>query len=173
MKQLLIILSVLFFASCSDDYIIENQIESIEAYIAAQYGEDYDAYISEGVYRYVGDNAFEDERERILIQDGSQVRINFDEYMFTNSPAEAPFFTNKHETASMEGYPFDTSKWILEPFEFKIGDEAMLSAVEEALIGCHRGDNIQVFITSDNGYGKQFFGNVPANTALMFDIEIL
>ena len=54
----------------------------------------------------------------------------------------------------------------------KIGAGSVIKGLDNALPSCRTGDTVQVFIPTDLGYGDKSAGVVPANTALMYLINI-
>ena len=157
MKRLIIVLVGLLVLSCADDDpIIDTQIRNIESYLTRTFGEDFDGYISEGVYRYIGGNALPQNDRGEPLKNGDRISIYLEECAFSSQPIHPSVYNNLDE----------------EPLMLRIGDETLFLAVENAMRGCLRGDSVQIFITSDHAYGKNYFGSLPPNTPLMFKIEI-
>ncbi len=71
------------------------------------------------------------------------------------------------------GQEFDNSKKRGEPFSFKVGAGMVIKGWEEGLIGMKVGGNRILVIPSEMGYGEKTMGPIPANSTLVFAIELL
>lgn len=71
------------------------------------------------------------------------------------------------------GQEFDNSKKRGEPFSFKVGAGMVIKGWEEGLIGMKVGGNRILVIPSEKGYGEKTMGPIPANSTLVFAIELL
>jgi len=68
---------------------------------------------------------------------------------------------------------FDSSVKRNQPFEFKLGKGQVIKGWDEGVALMHVGDKMTLRIPAALGYGAQAMGAIPANSTLVFDIELL
>ncbi len=68
---------------------------------------------------------------------------------------------------------FDSSKDRDQPFSFKVGGGQVIEGWDEGLTYMHIGDKATFTIPSNLAYGSQDQGVIPANSTLIFDIDLL
>ncbi len=68
---------------------------------------------------------------------------------------------------------FDSSVKRGQPFEFKLGVGQVIKGWDEAFLLLQVGDKATIKLTPELGYGAQAQGSIPANSTLIFDIELL
>ena len=74
----------------------------------------------------------------------------------------------------LDGTKFDSSRDPgKSPFEFTLGQGQVIKGWDEGLLGRRPGDRLQLIIPADLGYGASSQGSIPANSTLVFDIEVL
>ncbi|MEY4876589.1 MAG: hypothetical protein RL708_1738 [Bacteroidota bacterium] len=61
----------------------------------------------------------------------------------------------------------------IEPFGFVVGLGNVIKGWDEALILMQRGSKATFYISSPYAYGSKKMGNIPANSILIFDVEVL
>jgi FKBP-type peptidyl-prolyl cis-trans isomerase len=72
------------------------------------------------------------------------------------------------------GKVFDTSKKPgREPFSFTVGQGQVIKGWEQGLIGMQPGGVRELTIPAELGYGDQDMGQIPPNSTLHFEIELL
>lgn len=71
------------------------------------------------------------------------------------------------------GTQFDSSYDRNTPFEFTVGAGEVISGWELGLIGMKVGEKRKLTIPSALGYGSNAVGSIPANSTLIFEIELL
>ncbi len=71
-----------------------------------------------------------------------------------------------------DGTTFDSSWPRGEPFETTIPGQ-VIDGWNEGLVGARVGDRIRLTIGSDKAYGSTARGEIPADSALMFDIDVV
>ncbi len=139
----LVVLAVIFMASCSKDYAKINREEILD-YLEANNleAEEHES----GLFYIIEETG-----------DGNHPNItNEVEVRYTGTLLDGTFFdgTQDGETASF-------------PLEYLIpGWQIGIPLLE-------RGGSGKFFIPSELGYGSQATGNIPANSVLIFDIELV
>jgi FKBP-type peptidyl-prolyl cis-trans isomerase len=63
--------------------------------------------------------------------------------------------------------------WSGQPFTFKLGAAQVIPGWEEGLVGQRVGSRLVLVVPPDLGYGKKAQSGIPANSTLIFAIEIL
>lgn len=91
---------------------------------------------------------------------GSNVAVQYTGYLYD---AAKP---------SSKGTTFDTSVG-RSPFEFKVGGGAVIKGFDEGVKGMKVGGKRTVLIPASMGYGATAVGTIPANSNLVFDIELV
>jgi peptidylprolyl isomerase len=71
------------------------------------------------------------------------------------------------------GSKFDSSKDRNQPFSFKVGAGQVIRGWDEGLTLLKVGDKATLTIPAELGYGSRDMGTIPANSTLIFDIEVL
>ncbi len=72
-----------------------------------------------------------------------------------------------------DGVQFDNSYVRGQPFTFTVGEGKVIKGWEEGLIGMKVGGQRVLVIPPDMAYGSAQVGPIPANSALVFTIELL
>lgn len=68
---------------------------------------------------------------------------------------------------------FDTSRERGTPFTFKLGQREVIPGWDEGIALLQEGDVATFTIPAALGYGSQGVGNIPANSILIFEVELL
>ncbi len=68
---------------------------------------------------------------------------------------------------------FDSSKDRNKPFTFKVGSGQVIEGWDEGLSYLRVGDKATLTIPSELGYGERAQAAIPANSTLIFDIEVI
>lgn len=68
---------------------------------------------------------------------------------------------------------FDSSVQRNTPFEFRVGQGAVIKGWDEAFLLLKEGDKATIKFGPELGYGAQAQGPIPANSTLIFDVELL
>lgn len=71
------------------------------------------------------------------------------------------------------GSKFDSSYDRNQPFEFVLGSESVIEGWERGMLGMKRGEKRKLEIPSSMGYGNYVTGSIPANSGLIFEVELL
>lgn len=61
----------------------------------------------------------------------------------------------------------------VEPFKFTLGAGQVIKGWDEGLLGMKVGEKKTLTITPDKGYGNRAIGAIPANSTLIFDVELV
>jgi peptidylprolyl isomerase len=73
----------------------------------------------------------------------------------------------------LNGQKFDSSYDRNQPFETQIGVGQVIQGWDEGLLGMKVGGKRKLTIPPELGYGNQDMGNIPPNSTLIFEIELL
>jgi peptidylprolyl isomerase len=68
---------------------------------------------------------------------------------------------------------FDSSVQRGQPFEFKIGAGQVIKGWDEAFLLLQEGDKATIKFGPELGYGDRAMGKIPANSTLIFDVELI
>lgn len=79
--------------------------------------------------------------------------------------------TCHYKGSLINGKVFDNSYERKCPEAFRVND--LISGFQIALVNMHIGDHWIVYIPAEMGYGSQRAGDIPANSTLIFEIELL
>jgi peptidylprolyl isomerase len=79
-----------------------------------------------------------------------------------------------HYTGTLEnGTKFDSSYDRNRPFQFKLGAGQVIKGWDEGLATMKVGSKRKLIIPPDLGYGSRPVGPIPANSTLIFEVELL
>lgn len=129
-------------------------------------------------YRFIPTYYEEGREDWQSVEVGSTVEILFDAYIFSGSePSKAAlYWSNVPETISeLENSNNKQASltWSTEPLTFKVGNGDVIDGLDQALVGCHNQDSVQLYISYNMAYGKQLVGTVPKKSAVAWYIKIL
>lgn len=71
------------------------------------------------------------------------------------------------------GQVFDSSVDRGTPFTFVLGEGKVIRGWDEGLVGMKVGGKRELIIAPDYGYGSQAVGSIPANSTLIFQVQLL
>lgn len=72
-----------------------------------------------------------------------------------------------------DGSTFDSSYDRGEPFETQIGVGHVIEGWDKGVVGMKAGGKRKLTIPPEMGYGEQAVGPIPANSTLIFEVELL
>ena len=79
-----------------------------------------------------------------------------------------------HYTGTLEnGTKFDSSLDSGQPFKFKLGAGDVIKGWDKGVLGMKVGEKRKLIIPASLGYGAQAIGSIPANSTLIFEVELL
>ena len=78
-----------------------------------------------------------------------------------------------YEGRLTNGTVFDSSYQRGEPIEFEVGTGQVIPGWDQGLLGVRAGQKLRLEIPADMAYGNRAVGPIPANSALIFDVEIV
>lgn len=73
----------------------------------------------------------------------------------------------------LDGSPFDNSYDRGQPFTFPLGGGRVIKGWDEGIAYLHVGDSATLIIPSDLGYGSMNRPTIPANSTLIFDVQLM
>lgn len=73
----------------------------------------------------------------------------------------------------LDGTKFDSSKDSGTPLDFTVGSGSLIQGFEEGVIGMKVGGIRKITIPPEIGYGDIEKQNIPANSTLVFEVELL
>jgi FKBP-type peptidyl-prolyl cis-trans isomerase FkpA len=73
----------------------------------------------------------------------------------------------------VDGTKFDSSVDRNQPFDFKLGAHQVIAGWDEGVAGMHVGETRKLVIPAALGYGANATGPIPANSTLVFQVELL
>lgn len=128
------------------------------------------------IYRYISTMYEEGREERAIAERGDELSITYTAYVFTNNKPSAANMFATNDQASIDqlialGLTPDYG-WTNEPVTIRLGHGDILSSLDTALEGCREGDNVEIYLTFEEGYGKHHVGMVPSKSAQMWVIDI-
>ena len=129
------------------------------------------------IYRYIATYYDEGRENRATVERGSDIEIIYKAYIFTGSkPSAANLYATNDATAiaELEAAGLNTSyEWTTDPLLVHFGREEILPALETALEGCKEGDSVEIYLTYDVAYGKNYVGMVPSKSSVVWYIDIM
>jgi FKBP-type peptidyl-prolyl cis-trans isomerase len=73
----------------------------------------------------------------------------------------------------LDGGVFDDSRARQQPFSFWVGEGQVVEGLDEGLLGAAEGELRVLTIPPNRGYGSDRKPNIPPNSTLIFEVELL
>jgi peptidylprolyl isomerase len=92
----------------------------------------------------------------------------------TGEKADSADLVTVHYTGFLtDGKVFDSSVERDEPFKFRLKLQPVIPGWEEGIKLIGKGGKVKLIIPPSLGYGMVPMGNIPANSTLVFDVEMI
>lgn len=101
------------------------------------------------------------------VEIGRQVAINY-----TGRLLNGKVFDTSIESVAKENGIYE-SRRPYEPLSYRVGEQSLIRGWEKGIINQPAGSKLTLIIPSALGYGPQSLGVIPANSSLIFDLEIV
>ena len=101
------------------------------------------------------------------VEIGRQVAINY-----TGRLLDGKVLDTSIESVAKENGIYDSRRHY-EPLSYRVGEQSLIRGWEKGVINQPAGSKLTLIIPSALGYGPQDLGNIPANSSLIFDLEIV
>lgn len=189
-----VVCAAAFVVSCSNetDTTLTSQQSNIEKYlqnshqprlipeskIGESLEENPEYYTQWGldIFRYIATMYNEGRNELPVIKSGDSIAITYSAYIFTGSKPSIDnlFATNDAQhIEQLKGEGLNTEhEWSSEPKVVKVGSDDLLASLSTALVGCHEGDTVEIYLTYKQAYGKHYVGDVPSRSPQVWIITI-
>jgi FKBP-type peptidyl-prolyl cis-trans isomerase len=89
------------------------------------------------------------------------------------TPQKSQTVTVQYTGILFDGTKFDSSRDRNIPFSFRIGEGRVIKGWDEGIATMKVGGRRQLIIPAALAYGSQSTGSIPANSPLIFDVEVL
>lgn len=92
----------------------------------------------------------------------------------TGQPVKVGDTVSVHYIGALaDGTKFDSSYDRGEPISFTVGAGQLIKGFDQGVVGMQVGGKRKVTIPPELGYGAQQIGPIPANSTLVFDVELV
>jgi FKBP-type peptidyl-prolyl cis-trans isomerase len=92
----------------------------------------------------------------------------------TGTEAKAGNTIQAHYTGTLtNGEKFDSSYDREEPLSFKLGVGQVIQGWDQGIVGMKVGGKRRLTIPPELGYGSRAVGPIPANSTLVFEVELV
>lgn len=110
-----------------------------------------------------------------LNADGSVSKLIIDDVVLGSGDAvKTGDAVSVHYIGTLQnGQQFDNSYLDSEPFEFTVGEGEVIDGWDEGVLGMKQGGQRILVIPAEMAYGDRQMGPIPANSTLVFAIELL
>ena len=118
-----------------------------------------------------------------VVKQGDEVGIYFELYNATYTkqngslapvPTTALYSNKKFIQDTLRKLNLNTEYWpsCEEPLNAKVGSGELITGLNRGLVGCRKGDSVLLFITSNLAFGEKPTSIIPANTAILYIVNI-
>jgi peptidylprolyl isomerase len=88
-------------------------------------------------------------------------------------PSKGDRLTVHYSGKLTNGTKFDSSYDRNQPFTFMVGEGQVIVGWDEAFAQLHQGDKAILTVPAEAAYGNREVGGIPANSTLIFEVELL
>lgn len=113
------------------------------------------------------------EQQEINFSTNSGVQIKITEKGNGIKPATGDRITVHYTGKLTNGTKFDSSVDRSQPFTFTLGIGQVIKGWDDAFAVLQTGDKATIVIPPTLGYGERAAGKIPANSTLIFDVELI
>lgn len=135
-----------------NDYIEANNLTNVKEYNDPTYG-------IRIIWQEVSDSGVEIELGDTLVVD------------YTGKLLSDRVFDSSIETVARDNNIYTSSREYI-PLKFRLGLGSLIFGFEYGIAQMEEGDKATVFIPSDSGYGRNSNGDIPANSPLIFEMDL-
>lgn len=89
------------------------------------------------------------------------------------SPESGQMVTAHYHGTLLDGEVFDSSVTRGQPFSFPVGMGRVIKGWDEAFLEMKKGEKRKLILPAKIAYGQRAAGSIPANSILVFDVELL
>lgn len=176
MKRFLLILSLLWFASCTSDVKIRliEQEERIDSYLESRF-KDSTIVRNGGSAKVImqRDSVMRDSlgREILLpkLEYGDTLSLYYAGYVFTSSPSTL-FATNVKEVAEKAGLDLVNPDY--NPLKICFDRGVLIPGLENGLIGSYKMEHSIILFSAEYGFGNKQQYSIPKLSALSYEVWI-
>jgi len=118
-------------------------------------------------------NINDEEMPSLQAQDGTNNMENTNTQVAKNGDVLVMNYTGRLEDGTVFDSNVDSKFGHVQPFEFTLGAGQVIAGWDEGLLGMKVGEKKTLTITPDKGYGSVDYGPIPANSTLIFDVELV
>lgn len=166
MKRVILVLSILIFAACSNDVKLTliSQEEKIDSYISTTFRDS-------TVVRNNGSNRVVLSRNESepMAEKGDYIHFYYAGYVFNNSPSMI-FATNLEAVAEQSGLVVTNPDYSV--MKATLSDGELIPGLVYGLEGVHQGEHCIILFAADLGFGAQKQYNIPRLSALAYEIWV-
>ena len=113
------------------------------------------------------------QEKKTVTPDTTELKIT-DEVVGTGAEAKAGSNISVNYLGTLlDGTKFDSSYDRNQPFEFKLGSGQVIAGWDQGFAGMKVGGKRKLVIPASLGYGASGVGSIPANSTLVFEVELL
>lgn len=112
-------------------------------------------------------------QEEIILTTPSGVTIKLLKKGDGPKPSTGDKITVHYKGRLTDGAIFDSSYGRNQPFSFVLGTGQVIQGWDDAFAMMQTGDQAEIIIPPALGYGNEAMGKIPANSTLIFNVELL
>ena len=120
-----------------------------------------------------GINTNQQQTETQTKEQPNTTQNNMDKTIAKNGDTLVMNYTGRLKNGTVFDSNIDPKFNHVQPFEFTLGAGQVIKGWDEGLVGMKIGEKKTLTITPDKGYGTQAVGPIPANSTLIFDVELV